>query len=252
MSKFIEKLKNHTQLSPAPIGFGKAPVQEKPRILLVAGLTLANIDNLAEYINGADAALLKADSLSSIDENLPKLSQSAPDVVWGGRLTNAHWDKAENTKIKADFLVFSPEMPLFDLPTGLGRILEIDVNITDTQLRAIDELPVEAVLFSAKPEILNWQYLIMLQRLDNLLVKPLLAVVPSGVTSTELQTLWGVGVDGVVIELEAGQVNRLKELRQEVEKASFPLPRKSKKAEVRLPFISQAPPADAEEEEEDE
>ena len=252
MSKFIEKLKNHTQLSPAPLGFGKALVQAKPRILLVAGLAQPNIENLAECLSGADAGLLQVNSLSSLDENLSKLSQSAPDIVWGSWLNNANWGKVENTKIKADFLVFPPMMPLVDLPAGLGKIFEIDANITDTQLRAIDELPVEAVLFNAKPDKLNWQYLIMLQRLDNLLTKPLLTVVPSGVTSTELQTLWGVGVDGVVIELEAGQVNRLKELRQEVEKASFPLPRKSKKAEVRLPFISQSPPADAEEEEEDE
>ncbi len=39
MSKFIEKLKNHTQISPAPLGFGRAPVQEKPRMLLVAHIT---------------------------------------------------------------------------------------------------------------------------------------------------------------------------------------------------------------------
>jgi hypothetical protein len=234
MSKFIEKLKNHTQITPAPLGFGKAPVQEKPRILLAAYITDADVKNLADCVSGADVAVLALDSLNSM-EVLLKLSKIASEILWGGWLKNTQPEKTETKKITADFLIFSPQTSLFETPAKLGRILEIDTAITDTQLRAIDDLPVEAVLFTIKPEKMSWQYLITLQRLDNLLVKPLLAVVSSDVTVTELQTIWSVGVDGVVIEAKTG--GKLKILKEEIEKAAFPLPRKSKKVDVMIPFI---------------
>ena len=247
MSKFIEELKRHTQLSPAPLGFGRGPVHDKPRISLVACLAQTDIENLSEYLNITDAVLIQTDSLLSLNEKLAKLSQYAPDVILGGWLVDARWDKIDNIKVAGDFLVFNSQMPLLELPVGLGRVIELDMNITDTQLRAIDELPVEAVLLNTKPAKLSWQNLITLQRLNNLLSKPLLAIVPCGVTTTELQTLWTVGVDGVVIEVETESAKKLDKLRQEVEATSFPLPRKSKKVNVTLPFISQRPSEESEE-----
>ncbi len=189
--------------------------------------------------------------MSSLIDALPKLSQASPDILWGGWLKNAPPEKVEIKNIAADFLAFPPTTPLFELPVKLGRILEIDAGIPDTQLRAIDDLPVEAVLFTGNPDLINWQYLITLQRLENLLAKPLLVMVTPKVTVTELQTLWSVGVDGVVIEVETATAGVLKELRQEVEKAVFPLPRKAKKVDVMLPFISPTPPGESEEEEDE-
>ncbi len=248
MSKFIDKLKSRTQLLPAPIGFGKAVIQEEPRILLIAAVS--QTDNVVDLVKGTDVGLLIADRPSSLTKNLPKLAKAVPDVLWGGWLNNPRWDEIENMKNEADFIIFSPEMPLIDLPADLGRILAIDASFTDTQLRAIDELPVEAVLFTVKPDKLNWQYLITLQRLDNIIAKPLLAIVPADITGKGLQSIWSVGVDGVVIEVNGGSANRLKELNREIEKMVFPLPRKSKKMDVMLPFISQQSPAETEEEDE--
>ena len=60
------------------------------------------------------------------------------------------------------------------------------------------------------------------------------------VTPSELQALWQAGVDGVVVEVGVGQpAERLKELRQVIDKLVFPSPRKRKKAEVLLPYIGQ-------------
>lgn len=249
MSKFIEKLKNHTQKVPAPLGFGKAPVQEKPRMLVAAYISDANIENLADCVNGADVAVLATDSLGSLAEALPKLSKAVSEIFWGGWLKNPQPGKTDTKTIGGDFLIFSPATSLFETPAKLGRILEIDTSITDTQLRAIDDLPVEAVLFTGNPKVLNWQYLITLQRLDNMLAKPLLAVVSSDVTVLELQTLWSVGVDGVVIEASTG--GKLKELREEIEKVVFPLPRKSKKVDVMLPMVNPASSEESDEEEDE-
>lgn len=248
MSKFIEKLKSHTQLSPAPLGFGKAPVQEKARIMLVACVSKDTKD-ITGCVNGADVALFSADTPGDIAENVLKLNKEVSGVIWGGRLKNAKLEKAATKNLALDILVFPPETPLFETPAKMGRILEIAIDIPDTRLRAIDDLPVEAVLVGSVPEQMDWQYLISLQRLDNLLAKPLLVMVSSEVAILELQTLWSVGVDGVVVaEAAAGKLN---ELRQEIGNAVFPLPRKSKKVDVMLPLTSPVKEAEPDEEEEE-
>lgn len=242
MSKFVEKLKNHTQKSPAPLGFGKTTASEKPKMLLVALITDADNENIGERVKGADAVFVSSDSTGSLMKAMPGLNKANPDVLWGGFSKNTEPENIDIKNITADFLVFSPETPLFEMPDKTGKILAIDDVITDTQLRAVDELPVDAVFFVVRPELLNWQYLIKLQRLDNLLSKPLLAAVPSNVTINELLTLWSVGVDGIVIEATAS--GKLKALREEIDKTVFPLPRKSKKLDVRIPFVN---PSSAEE-----
>ncbi|MBN1366340.1 MAG: hypothetical protein JW967_00225 [Dehalococcoidales bacterium] len=249
MSKFIEKLKNRTQISPAPLGFGKVPVQEKPGILLAASITDAGMKNLTDCVSGADAVFLISDSIGSLLNTLPKLKDEVPDMLWGGWLQKAQTEKADAKNMIADFLAFSPETIIFETPAKVGRILEIDESISDTQIRAIDDLPVEAVLFTPRPYSINWQYLIALQRLDNLLAKPLLAAVPSDINVTGLQILWSAGVDGVVIE--GGESGKFRTLRQEIDKIIFPLPRKSKKVDVMLPFINTTPTQESDEEEDE-
>ena len=65
------------------------------------------------------------------------------------------------------------------------------------------------------------------QRCADLFTKPLLVFVPSDVTVSELQALWIVGVDGVVVEVGAGQpVGRLMELRLALDELSLPSQRK--------------------------
>ncbi len=249
MSKFIGKLKSHTQLTPAPLGFGKAPAQEKPRILLAACVNTDTKD-IAACVGGADAVVFSDNSIGSIISYISKLNQEVPGVIWGGWLKSPKSEKAKTASLPVDFLAFPPNTSLFETPAKMGRILEIDINIPDTQLRAIDDLPVEAVFVGSLPEKMDWQYLISLQRLDNLLTKPLLAAVSPEVTVLELQTLWSVGVDGVVVMGSEGE--KLKSLRQEIDKAVFPLPRKSKKVDVVLPLMSPAKSAELDEEEEDE
>ena len=253
MSEFIEKLKRGTQIVPAPMGFRSEPVKEKTKILLVAVVSQPNIKNPEDYIAGADAGLLTMNNLASGMESLQKLNKVIADIPWGGWLRDARWEKKEFPKLECDFLIFSSDTPIFTLPAKLGRILELDNLASDTLIRAIDDLPVDAIMINEKPgDLLNWQYIASLQRLDNLLSKPLLVKVPSGITGSDLPMLWGVGVDGIVIEVGASQPkDMMKELRQVVDKASFPLPRKAKKPDVLLPFISPEKPAESEEEEEE-
>jgi len=251
MSKFIDILKRGTQATPAPMGFGRTLSQEKPRMLLVAEIPKADIPDIKKNIAGADAGLLVVENLKSGMESLQKLNRDLPGIPWGGWLTDGSWGKSDIPSINADFIVFPAAMPIFKMPAELGKLLEIDSGITDGILRAVGELPVDAVLIGDKPEKLNWQSLVDIQRIDNMVSKYLLLRVRNDINTAELETLWKVGVDGVVIDISSVQTGRLQELRDMVNKASFPLPRKSRKLEATLPFITAETPAAADEEEEE-
>ncbi|MBA7518007.1 hypothetical protein ES705_10072 [subsurface metagenome] len=246
MSRFIDKLNQVSRVVPQSMGFMKAqPVSEKPKILLIASLAGAGVGGLADYVAGADAGLLRIPKLSSGAKTLKKMSQAAPDIPWGGWLRNIDQNGIKQmAKAGCDFVVFpAANTPLALLQNDeIGKILEVEPSLSEGLLRAVNELSIDAVLIAGEQgesHFLTWHHLMLFQRFADLLTKHLLASIPSNVTANELQALWEAGVDGVVIEVGAGQpVERLKELRQTIDKLVFPSQRKRKKAEVLLPYIS--------------
>ncbi|MDD5486593.1 MAG: hypothetical protein PHW65_03475, partial [Dehalococcoidales bacterium] len=121
-------------------------------------------------------------------------------------------------------------------------------------LRAINDLPVDAALIvNDRPEgTLTWQHLMFFQRAAAQLTKPLLASIPEKPTSAELQALWDIGVDGIVIEIGKGQIEGLGELRRIISNLTNNSPgRKRGKTGVLLPSMRMEAPVEAEEEEED-
>ncbi len=147
--------------------------------------------------------------------------------------------------------------PLTLLPDDdTGKILEIDSSLSDGLLRAANELPIDAVLITTEQKgeyFLTWHHLMLFQHFAGLLTKHLLAGIPSNVTANELQALWEAGVDGVVIEVSAGQpADLLKKLRQVIDKLAFPSQHKRGKIEALLPQIGREASIITEEEEEEE
>jgi len=255
MSRFIDKLNQVSRVVPQSMGFRKAqPVSEKPKILLIA--SLAGAGGLANYVAGADAGLLRIPKLSSGAKTLREMSQAAPDIPWGGWLRNiGQGGIKQMAKAGCDFVVFpAANTPLALLQNDeIGKILEVESSLSEGLLRAVNELSIDAVLIAAEQEgeyFLTWHHLMLFQHFADLLTKPLLASIPSNVTANELQALWETGVDGVVIEVGAGQpVERLKELRQTIDKLVFPSQRKRGKAEALLPHIGREASIVTEEEE---
>ena len=258
MSRFIDKLNQVSRVVPQSMGFRKAqPVSGKPKILLIVSLAGASVGGLADYVVGADAGLLRIPKLSSGAKTLREMSQAVPDIPWGGWLKNI--DKGgikQMAKAGCDFVVFpAANTPLALLQNDeIGKILEVESSLSEGLLRAVNELPIDAVLIAGEQGegyFLTWHHLMLFQRFADLLTKPLLASIPPNVTANELQALWEAGVDGVVIEVGAGQpVERLKELRQTIDKLVFPLQRKRGKAEALLPHIGRESSIVTEEEKE--
>jgi len=260
MSRFIDKLQRLSRTEAQPIGFrATQPVSPKPKIQLVASLAQENVEHLAGHIAGADAGLMRISKLSSGAKALQKMSQAVSDIPWGGWLQVSN-PRGIGQMLKAgcDFIVFpATNTPLTLLQNDeAGKILEIEASITEGLLRAINELPVDAVLIAGEQRddyFLTWQHLILFQRFADLLTKPLLVSIPSNMTAGELQTLWEAGVDGVVTQVTVEQPqDRLKKLRQEIDKLPPPAPRRREKVEPLLPHISRETRTVTPEEEEEE
>lgn len=245
MSKFVDKLNQVSKATPQPMGFKTAQtVSPVPKMILVASLAQADIDGLADYLAGADAGLLHISKLNSGAKTLQKICQAVSDIPWGGWLKDTGQGEIKQLmKAGCDFVVFpAATTPLAILQSDeVGKILQVEASLSEGLLRTVDELPVDALLITGEQEgeySLTWHHLMVFQRFANSLTKPLLVSIPSNVTANELQALREAGVDGVIVEVEAGQpVQRLNQLRQAIDKLTVPSPRKRERAEALLPHI---------------
>ncbi|UCH42912.1 MAG: hypothetical protein JSW16_08940, partial [Dehalococcoidales bacterium] len=197
MSKFIDRLNQMSRATPQPMGFGtRQGASTRLKLQLLASVTQEDAEGMATHLAGADAAVLRISDPGSAHQVLQKMSQEVTDVIWGGWLLPGSLEKAGDiSKIGGDFLVFSAQ----DTPLAMfqdddvGRILQVERAINEGMLRAVNELPVNAVLINGEDkekDLLNWQDLMLFQRFTELLNKPLLVTVPSGITAAELQAVW--------------------------------------------------------------
>lgn len=260
MSQVIDQLNRISKAAPQPMGFKTAqPVPPKPRMQLIASLAQAeSISSLMKHVVGADAILLRISKPGGGIKTIQKIVSTIPDVPWGGWVGDAD-EKGMAAIIEAgcDFFVFPATISVSATSQNdkVGKILQIDSSLREGLLRAVNELPVDAVLTACEPKAgaLTWNHLILCQQLANLLAKPLLVEVTSDVTATDLKNLWEVGIDGILVEVSAEKpVDRLKELSQLIaDLPAFPS-RKRGKVQAFLPSIRIEAETEAEEEEEEE
>lgn len=255
MSKLIDKLNQMTKALSSPLGFrASLSAPSKMKMLLIARLAQSdNVDHLADNMAGADAVLLAR--LNSGTKELEKITRSLSDIPWGVWLEAGGKKKVKPiVEAGGDFLVFSANAAL-TLPEDekIGRILQVEPSLSEGLLRAVNFIPVDAVLIAGEPEgeySLTWHHLMLFQHLADLVTKPLLVATPAKISAEELQMLWETGVSGVVVE--AGQVETFKELRQTIDQLAFP-PRKQRKVAALLPHMGMeaGPEIETEEEEEE-
>ena len=240
MSKFIDKLER-VSTGGQTMGF-RAAAAPKPRMLLVASRAQADVERLADYVAGADAGLLAIAKPSSGATILEKACQAVSDIPWGGWLKEVGEEGiGKLVEAGADFVVFPAAGTSLFEDEKLGKILEVEPSLDEGLLRAIDGLPLDAVLIAGevgKDYFITWHHLMLFRRCAELLTQPLLVSVPPDVAARELQALWGAGVRGVVIEAGGDQPKgRLAELRQVIDKLPLLSPLKRKKAEPLVPRI---------------
>jgi hypothetical protein len=253
MSRFIDKLTRIRQAEPQPMGFMAGKVSnEKPKMQLVAWLSAPNLDKVSDGLSSADAVaieLAKADDIDALD----KVCQVKDGVPGGGWLKSIKGGTLKKAlEVVCDFMVFPAAVPLtLTHKDKVGRVLELDATLGEGLLRTVNDLPVDAVLIADNLDEsqLTLNQLMSIQRVIYLVNKPILISVPDGLNDAELQTLWDMGVSGVMIELnDEKSGKRLAELHKVVEKLNPAAFRKKARLSPVLPRLEAEPPKPQEEE----
>jgi hypothetical protein len=261
MSRLIDELKKLAQVTPPPMGFrASRQVEVTPKVLIIASLdiSLPVADAPIDSIDGADALLLYSDKSNMTAKAIQKIIEPLPNIPWGVALEDND-DKQAAVSIEAgcDFVVFSAASRLSTVTHNgkVGKVLQVESSMDDGLLRAVNDLPVDALLVADTPEAggnLVWHQLMILQHLGNLISKPLIVPVPASITEVELKVLGEIGIDGVMVELDATKTGELKKLRQAISKLPPRTGRKRGRMNVLLSRAVGETPATAPDEEEEE
>jgi hypothetical protein len=254
MSRFIDKLKRMRQTEPRQIGFMAAQAPpEKLMMQLVVRVLADDIEKNAPALSSADAVLIEIAKSDDIDA-LAKTCRAKDSIPAGGWLkaaSTATMKKLMNSD--CDLVVFPASVPFSVIPKEkVGRILELDSSLSDSLLRTVSDLPVDAVLIPCQEDKnpLTCSSLMLVQRLMYLVNKPVFVPVSVDIAAADLQALWDIGVSGVVVDSAA---EKLSELRKILGKLEPPAYRKKSRVSVTLPRLQPETPApQSEEEEEDE
>jgi hypothetical protein len=125
-------------------------------------------------------------------------------------------------------------------------------------IRILDTMPQHAVFLDDKfgeKLSLTWQKLTIYKRFSTLSTKPLLISVPLNLTADELQAIWDMGVNGLIVKVsDAESAEALKKLRQTVETLLPPSKNKHNRSRALVPQVRTEAPAVADDDggEEDE
>ena len=240
MSKLIDKLNQISRIIPQPMGFRAAQTNlQKPKLLLIASLTEANVNDPVNCLNGADAGLLRVSEIASGTEAVSKICQALPDIPIGGWLNSISNDESEKVEqCGSDFVVFQAANSSLGIlqRKGIGKIMQVAASTDEGLLAAVDELPVDAVLITTEPDVdfITWHDLMMFQYCAGVLTKPLLVVISANLETDELQAIWDAGINGIVVD--AGE--NLSRLRQTIDNMNFPPQRKRGTSEAIVPRTS--------------
>lgn len=235
MSKFIERLKQVMTPPVQSMGFNHTKSERaKPRIQLVVNITGIKSKSQVKEPAGSDA-LLFSNMTAGLGEKLSGMWLSKGDAD----------EVAKAEKAGVDFIVLPVSGEVLPLDDKIGKIIQIEVSITDVLLRTVSELSVDAVLLSEDKEsglALTWKRLMLIHRFSSLTGKPLLIEVLPTVSENELQQIWEAGVNGIIVRTDAEQAEAATDyLRNVIEKLTYPSKKKNEKSMAIVPGISITP-----------
>ncbi len=249
MSKMIDYLDKLARAEyQEPIGFKMThePVPT-PRLQVVAALAQNSVAEAAERVEGADFVMLDVSDLASLAGGWQQAKgdweaeKQSPWGVWVHGGTSA--DMKQLAELGCDFIAFpaSSTRPFFLENEGIGVVLEVDTSLGEGVLRAVSDLPVDAILIhcdgkTGRPIV--WQDIMFIRRAAGLTGKYLLVFLPPDATEDDLQALWEIGVSSVVLRTGDGRpVDTVKRLRETVDKLAVHAERRREKVDAILPNL---------------
>jgi thiamine monophosphate synthase len=261
MSKLLDKLEQISEGRAQPLGFGAAVTKGKSLpMVIVASVPLGNAKLAAIAAKaGADALLMTIKHQEKSEEALAKLSSAKTDIPWGVSLNAVTKEEVEQLiEMGCDFVVFAPDKtPAAVLgEERIGKVLQIDSSLSDSLAKAINRLSIDAVLLGPVSEDespLTVYQLMIYERLAAGAGKYLLAAMPPGLPIDDIQSLWGLGVRGVVVDLAVKDPEqRLSQVKEAIQKLPTTRKKTGERISASLPLPREGPVAAPPEEEEEE
>lgn len=255
LNKLREWLKRVAGFEAPRMGFGAAaPKAKGPTMGLLATVPSLDKKAIAAALEAGAEALVVPAAISGDTEALRSAIQESPPCLWGLQIQGG---QAPDPEQGFDFFLLTPSSALSALKgEEQGRLLEVDPSWDDVQLRVLEQLPVDGLVFSLPirgEEGLAVQHLLAVRRLSSLLRKPLVLELGRALSAQDLELLRDGGLTGLLVSTsQARWSSTLKELKQAIE-ALPPRGRPKREMDAVLPMVPGRQALKAvEEEEEDE
>ena len=249
MTNIIDKFDKITKTASRSLGFRITKNEDiNPSCILIISI---------QSITKQSANSLKKinpDAIIIYTEDLPKTKiQLLKDFSWGVNINSLTLDIAEkNLKKEPDFIMFRIENtsvePLEE--GGVGRFLYVENDIPELQVRYLEDLPIDVVVTTLPNEPnVSLNSLLTLANIRSYITKYFFIECSKVLSIRELQELRDIGVDGFIFDESIG-INKVLELRENINKLRDKKPKSSQKDKERVSFAGES--VDVEDEDEDE
>ena len=255
MSKLLDLLDRIKEGAQTPMGFGVTRPEKLPGMVVIGLVSQDYAKGMAVVADqGLDAAMIAG---ADGPEEVKKAGEGLKDKPWGARVTSLSQEEAQAYQDSgSDLLVFPLEGTAASALASeeLARILCIEPNMEDRELRAVSSLPVDGFLLplSQAGDSLTLADLAAVGSVSRRSDKYILLEVSRPPHGKDLEALRDIGVQGLVVDVASVSVESFKELKA----ALIEMPRPTFKRRGRnmaiLPGSVFAPPAEPEHQEEEE
>ena len=218
MSKFVDALSKTGEDSVAPLGFGPASGRGKSSasIVLAGQVTPRQlVDKPALGEAKVDALLV---SLEAWDEAaLDSIKGQLDERLWGVRLEAARLDQVRLLKKKGcDFVLFDATQTEASVleEEDIGKIIAVASDLDEDVARAVNELPIDAVMLVTDPDLLplTVSKLIGIEQVRGMVASPFVMAVPEGLSAKDMEILRNVGISALVVATSSlKEIGRTKE-----------------------------------------
>ena len=240
MSKFIDRLDEINEGAPARMGFGPARAEKVPGLALIIQVSG---DHKA---GAATASEISPDGIIISGLSGPAQVKELKDAL-SGNIWGVRTDSLSTADAKAYEEDGSGVLAFRLKGTAMGAVsseesatvlcIEPDTGIEE--LRDINALPIDAVLFPLSGASSSWTLadLTTVARISSRLSKYLLAEITEPPSPDDLKVLRTAGIDGLVLDVSAG-----KEVLESLKKSLLDMPKhgseKSSRSNAILPGIA--------------
>jgi len=208
MSKFIDRLEEIIEGAPARMGFGPARSEKIPGLALIVQVSGNHKSGTVTATEVCPDGIIL--SGLSTQNQVSELKDMLSDNIWGVRTDSLSTEDAKAYEEAGSGVV------AFQLKgTSLGavssedsaKVLCIAQDIDVEELRDINALPVDAVLFPLPGASSSWTLddLAKVARISGRLGKFLLAEITEAPGADDLKTLRKAGINGLVVDVFAGK-----------------------------------------------